>query len=103
MKKEIQKELKLKDQLQGRSKSDGHRLQKSLQWYTKMKNKFSTKWKESKQPRKQRKYRANAPLHLRKKFVNVNLSKELRKKYPNEGHKQNKETSKYTKETKLKL
>ena len=45
-----------------------------------MKNKFSTKWKESKQPRKQRKYLANAPLHLRKKFVNVNLSKELRKK-----------------------
>lgn len=46
----------------------------------KMKNKFSTKWKASKQPRKQRKYRANAQLHLRKKFVNVNLSKELRKK-----------------------
>ncbi len=45
-----------------------------------MKNKFSTKWKESKQPRKQRKYLANAPLHLRKKFVNINLSKELRKK-----------------------
>ena len=37
-------------------------------------------WKASKQPRKQRKYRANAPLHLRKKFVSVNLSKELRKK-----------------------
>ena len=45
-----------------------------------MKNKFSTNWRESKQPRKQRKYRANAPLHLRKKFVNVNLSKDLRKK-----------------------
>lgn len=45
-----------------------------------MKKKFSTKWKASKQPRKQRKYRANAPLHLRKKFVSVNLSKELRKK-----------------------
>jgi len=38
-------------------------------------------WKASKQPRKQRKYLANAPLHLRKKFVSVNLSKELRKKY----------------------
>jgi len=46
-----------------------------------MKRKFSTKWKASKQPRKQRKHLANAPLHLRKKFVSVNLSKELRKKY----------------------
>ena len=45
-----------------------------------MKNKFSTKWKASSQPRKQRKYLANAQLHLRKKFVNVNLSKDLRKK-----------------------
>ena len=46
-----------------------------------MKKKFSTSWKASKQPRKQRKYRANAPIHLRKKFISVNLSKELRKKY----------------------
>jgi len=46
-----------------------------------MKQKFNTKWKASKQPRKQRKYLANAPLHIKKKFVNVNLSKELRKKY----------------------
>ncbi len=45
-----------------------------------MKKKFSTAWKASKQPRKQRKYRANAPLHLKKKFVSVNLSKELRAK-----------------------
>jgi large subunit ribosomal protein L24 len=45
-----------------------------------MKNKFNTSWKASKQPRKQRKFRANAPLHLRKKFVSVNLSKELRAK-----------------------
>ena len=45
-----------------------------------MKNKFSTKWKASSQPRKQRKYRAKAPLHLRKKFISVNLSKELRAK-----------------------
>jgi len=49
--------------------------------YIKMKKKFSTKWVGSKLPRKQRKYRANALLHLRKKFVSVNLSKELRKKY----------------------
>lgn len=46
-----------------------------------MKKDFSNKWIGSKQPRKQRKYRANAPLHLRKKFVSVNLSKELRKKH----------------------
>lgn len=45
-----------------------------------MKKHFSTHWKGSKQPRKQRKYTANAPLHLRKKFVSINLSKELRKK-----------------------
>jgi large subunit ribosomal protein L24 len=46
-----------------------------------MKKEFSTAWKASSQPRKQRKYLAKAPLHLRKKFVSVNLSKELRKKY----------------------
>jgi len=46
-----------------------------------MKKQFSKFWKSSKQPRKQRKYLANAPIHLRKKFVSVNLSKELRKKY----------------------
>ncbi|MDO8623011.1 MAG: 50S ribosomal protein L24 [archaeon] len=46
-----------------------------------MKKKFSTHWKASKQPRKKRKYLANAPLHLRKKFVSANLSKELRKKH----------------------
>ena len=46
-----------------------------------MNKKFSTSWKASKRPGKQRKYSANAPLHLKKKFVSVNLSKELRKKY----------------------
>ena len=46
-----------------------------------MKKKFSTKWKASKQPRKQRKYVANAPLHIKRKFVSINLSKELRKKH----------------------
>lgn len=46
-----------------------------------MKNKFSKHWKSSKQPKKQRKYLVNAPLHIRKKFLNINLSKELRKKY----------------------
>lgn len=46
-----------------------------------MKKEFSTAWKKSKQPRKQRKYLAKAPIHIRKKFVSVNLTKELRKKY----------------------
>ena len=46
-----------------------------------MKKQFSTAWKVSRQPRKQRKYLANAPLHLRRKLLSVNLSKELRKKY----------------------
>ncbi|MEM4348142.1 MAG: 50S ribosomal protein L24 [Candidatus Anstonellaceae archaeon] len=34
----------------------------------------------SKQPRKQRKFRMRAPLHLRKKMVAAHLSKELRQK-----------------------
>ena len=46
-----------------------------------MKTKFSSSWIRSKQPRKQRKYRYNAPLHLKQKFVGAHLSKELRKKY----------------------
>ena len=46
-----------------------------------MKSEFSTAWVSSKQPRKQRKYRVNAPLHAKHKFLNANLSKELRKKY----------------------
>ncbi len=46
-----------------------------------MKQKFSKAWKASKQPRKQRKYRANALISLKKKFISVNLNKELRKKH----------------------
>lgn len=46
-----------------------------------MKKEFSNKWKGSKLPRKQRKYRANATLDLRHKMISANLSKELRKKY----------------------
>ena len=47
----------------------------------KMKKEFSTKWKGSKRPGKRRKYAALAPLHIKKRFVRINLSKELRKKY----------------------
>ncbi|MCD6589820.1 50S ribosomal protein L24 [Candidatus Woesearchaeota archaeon] len=43
--------------------------------------KYSRKWKQSKQPRKQRKYRYNAPLHVRQNFMHSHLSKELREKY----------------------
>jgi len=46
-----------------------------------MKKKFSTKWRASKQKRKQIKYRFNASLHIRKKMISAHLSKELRKKY----------------------
>jgi large subunit ribosomal protein L24 len=46
-----------------------------------MKQKFSKHWIGSKQPRKQRKYRANAPNHLRHNLMSANLNKELKKKY----------------------
>jgi len=46
-----------------------------------MKKIFSTSWKASRQTRKQRKYRANAPLHIKHKFLSANLSKGLRKKF----------------------
>ncbi len=46
-----------------------------------MRKKFSSNWKSSKKPRKQRKYVYNAPLHIKKKFLSAHLSKELRKKY----------------------
>ncbi len=42
---------------------------------------FSTAWEGSKNPRKQRKYRYQAPLHIRHRFLAAHLSKELRKKY----------------------
>lgn len=47
----------------------------------KMKSKFSRTWKASVQPRKQRKYNYNAPLHVKNDLLSVNLSKELRKAY----------------------
>ncbi len=46
-----------------------------------MKKKWSKHWKSSKQPTKQRKYRYNAPLHIKHKFLSAQLSKDLRKKY----------------------
>src|SRR3989344_2623793 len=47
----------------------------------KMRKLFSKSWKASKQPRKQRKYLYNAPLHIRRKFFSALLSKELRKRF----------------------
>jgi len=46
-----------------------------------MKAKYSSHWKSSKQPRKQRKLRYNAPLHKRQKMVSAHLAKDLRKQY----------------------
>lgn len=46
-----------------------------------MKQTFSNTWKSSTQPRKQRKYVAQAPLHVRGKMLNSHLSKELQKKH----------------------
>lgn len=43
--------------------------------------KFTTAWKESKQPRKQRKYLHNLPLHLKQKLMSAPLAKELREKH----------------------
>jgi len=42
---------------------------------------FSKNWKASKQPRKQRKYAYNAPIHTRQKFMTACVSKELEKKH----------------------
>ena len=42
---------------------------------------FKTSWKASKQPKKQRKYRSNAPPHIKRKFISSHLSKELRQKH----------------------
>ena len=46
-----------------------------------MKSRFSIAWKGSRQPRKQRKRRANAPLHVRGSFLNAPLIKDLRAKH----------------------
>ena len=46
-----------------------------------MKKKWSVKWKASRQPRKQRKYVYNAPLHVKRKLISAHLSEELRKRF----------------------
>lgn len=42
---------------------------------------WSKQWKSSKKPGKQRKYRHNAPLHVKRKFLSAHLSEELREKH----------------------
>ena len=42
---------------------------------------FSKSWKSSRQPRKQRKYRYHAPLHIRQKLVSAHLAESLIKEY----------------------
>jgi len=42
---------------------------------------WSIYWKSSSHARKQRKYRYNAPLHIKGKFISSHLSKELRGKH----------------------
>jgi large subunit ribosomal protein L24 len=46
-----------------------------------VRNSFSTSWNRSTQVRKQRKYRVNAPLHIKQKFVGAHLAPALRTKY----------------------
>lgn len=47
-------------------------------WSFNMRKSWSREWKSSKQPRKQRKFRANAPLHVRQRLVAAHFSKALR-------------------------
>ncbi len=46
-----------------------------------MKKAWSKRWVASTQPRKQRKYRINAPLGVRHRFLSAHLSKELRERF----------------------
>jgi len=39
---------------------------------------WSKSWRRSKQPRKQKKYLLNAPIHIRRKIMSVMLNKEIR-------------------------
>ncbi|MBC8444137.1 50S ribosomal protein L24 [Candidatus Woesearchaeota archaeon] len=61
-----------------------------------MKNEFKKTWKSSKKVKNQRKYRKNAPLHLKRKLMSAHLSKELKEKY-------NKRSAKMKKGDKVKI
>ncbi|MBD3164883.1 50S ribosomal protein L24 [Candidatus Woesearchaeota archaeon] len=42
---------------------------------------WSNYWKSSRNPGKQRKYRLNAPLHIKRKMCSSHISRELKQKY----------------------
>jgi large subunit ribosomal protein L24 len=44
-------------------------------------NNYSSEWKESKNPAKQRKYAKNAPAHIKSRMIKSMLSDELKKKH----------------------
>jgi len=46
-----------------------------------MKSEFNKSWNSSKQPRKQRKFVANAPNHIKRKLLGATLDKKLREKF----------------------
>jgi large subunit ribosomal protein L24 len=46
-----------------------------------MKSDWSSRWKASTQPRKQRKYRHNAPLHVKRRFLSANVASPIRERY----------------------
>lgn len=46
-----------------------------------MKQKWSKEWLSSKQPRKQRKYVHNAPMHVKQKLVTAHLAAVLRRRF----------------------
>ena len=46
-----------------------------------MKSEFNKSWNSSKQPRKQRKFVANAPNHIKRTLLGATLDKKLREKY----------------------
>lgn len=46
-----------------------------------MKQEWSGKWNSSRQPRKQRKFVHNAPLHARHRLLSVHLTPDLRKRF----------------------
>lgn len=46
-----------------------------------MEKKWSAKWNSSVQPRKQRKFKINAPLHAKRKLTSAHLAPSLRERY----------------------
>ena len=46
-----------------------------------MKTEFARTWNRSKKPRKQRKFIANAPIHIKRKLLGCHLDKALKEKY----------------------